>query len=73
MDQLQTGFLNDLEAAGFARESIDTVLCTHLHVDHVGWNTMRKDGRWVPTFPEARYLIGRREWEHWSRQRNNFV
>lgn len=44
-------FLADLAAAGFPAESIDTVLCTHLHVDHVGWNTMRVDGRWVPTFP----------------------
>lgn len=62
---LQTSFLTDLEAAGFARDSIDTVLCTHLHVDHVGWNTMRVDGAWVPTFPNARYLIGRTEFEHW--------
>jgi glyoxylase-like metal-dependent hydrolase (beta-lactamase superfamily II) len=61
---LQTSFLADLEAAGFARESFDVVLCTHLHVDHVGWNTMLKDGRWIPTFPNARYLIARREFEH---------
>ena len=62
---LQTTFLADLEAAGFGRDSIDTVLCTHLHVDHVGWNTMLVDGAWVPTFPKARYLIGRDEYEHW--------
>jgi glyoxylase-like metal-dependent hydrolase (beta-lactamase superfamily II) len=42
------------------------VLCTHLHVDHVGWNTRLENGRWVPTFPKARYLIGRREWAHWK-------
>jgi glyoxylase-like metal-dependent hydrolase (beta-lactamase superfamily II) len=59
-------FLSDLAAAGYPRESIDRVLCTHLHVDHVGWNTMWANDRWVPTFPNARYLIGRREWEHWS-------
>jgi glyoxylase-like metal-dependent hydrolase (beta-lactamase superfamily II) len=59
-------FLRDLAAAGQPRESIDRVLCTHLHVDHVGWNTMRVNGKWVPTFPTARYLIGRKEWEHWS-------
>ena len=59
-------FLSDLAAAGYARESIDTVLCTHLHVDHVGWNTMLVDGRWQPTFPRARYLFGREEWEHWD-------
>jgi glyoxylase-like metal-dependent hydrolase (beta-lactamase superfamily II) len=62
---LQTDFLKDLEAAGFGRESVDTVLCTHLHVDHVGWNTMLVDGRWVPTFPKARYLIGRAEFDYW--------
>jgi glyoxylase-like metal-dependent hydrolase (beta-lactamase superfamily II) len=59
-------FLADLEAAGFPASSIDTVLCTHLHVDHVGWNTMLVDGKWVPTFPQARYLMGRTEYEHWS-------
>lgn len=64
----QGTFLADLAAAGFARESIDTVLCTHLHVDHVGWNTMLVDGKWVPTFPNARYLFGRVEFEHWSKQ-----
>jgi glyoxylase-like metal-dependent hydrolase (beta-lactamase superfamily II) len=42
------------------------VVCTHLHVDHVGWNTMLEGGRWVPTFPKARYLIGRREYDFWS-------
>src|SRR3954467_10275110 len=55
-NNLQLPFLADLAAAGFARESIDTVLCTHLHVDHVGWNTMLSGGKWVPAFPEARYL-----------------
>ncbi|MFN0123437.1 MAG: MBL fold metallo-hydrolase [Blastocatellia bacterium] len=65
---LQTRFLDDLAAAGFPRESIDTVLCTHLHVDHVGWNTMLVDGRWVPTFPNARYLFAQTEWEHWAAQ-----
>jgi len=61
----QGRFLHDLAEAGFPREKVDTVLCTHLHVDHVGWNTMLVRGRWVPTFPNARYLIGREEWEHW--------
>ena len=63
---LQTSFLDDLAAAGYPRESIDTVLCTHLHVDHVGWNTMLVDGRWVPTFPNARYLLAEREWHYWA-------
>src|SRR5579883_1925712 len=64
-NNLQGPFLADLAAAGYPRESIDTVLCTHLHVDHVGWNTMLVDGKWVPTFPRARYLMGRIEFEHW--------
>lgn len=56
-------FLEDLVAAGFPRESIDVVVCTHLHDDHVGWNTMKSGGDWVPTFPKARYLIARGEYE----------
>jgi glyoxylase-like metal-dependent hydrolase (beta-lactamase superfamily II) len=58
-------YLADMAAVGFPAESIDTVLCTHLHTDHVGWNTRKVDGRWVPTFPRARYLMGRAEYEHW--------
>jgi glyoxylase-like metal-dependent hydrolase (beta-lactamase superfamily II) len=58
-------FLDTLTKAGFAPESIDTVLCTHLHVDHVGWNTRLIDGKWVPTFANARYVFGRTEYEHW--------
>jgi glyoxylase-like metal-dependent hydrolase (beta-lactamase superfamily II) len=68
-NKLQTRFLADLAAGGYPRETIDTVVCTHLHVDHVGWNTMLVDGRWVPTFPNARYLIGRVEFTHWTGQR----
>jgi glyoxylase-like metal-dependent hydrolase (beta-lactamase superfamily II) len=60
-DMQQYRFLEDLEAAGFPRGSIDVVLCTHLHLDPVGWNTMKVRDRWVPTFPNARYLIERRE------------
>src|SRR4030095_9128276 len=63
---LQTSFLSSLKDAGWTREAVDTVVCTHLHVDHVGWNTMLQNGNWVPTFPNARYLFGRREFEHWS-------
>lgn len=65
-NNLQTRFLSDIAEAGYPRESIDTVLCTHLHVDHVGWNTMKVGGSWVPTFPNARYLMGRTEFHHWS-------
>ena len=59
---LQSRFLEDLDEAGFPAQSIDTVLCTHLHLDHVGWNTRMVDGRWVPTFANARYLFNRKEW-----------
>jgi glyoxylase-like metal-dependent hydrolase (beta-lactamase superfamily II) len=64
--QRQGTFLADLDAAGFAADTIDTVLCTHLHVDHVGWNTRLVDGKWVPTFMNARYLWHRTEFEFWS-------
>ena len=63
---LQSSFLEDLTAAGFPPESISGVLCTHLHFDHVGWNTKLVDGKWVPTFPQARYYFGRKEWDHWQ-------
>ena len=65
---LQTGFLDDLRLAGVPPEAVDVVICTHLHVDHVGWNTRLDGGRWVPTFPRARHLFARREWEHWSKE-----
>jgi glyoxylase-like metal-dependent hydrolase (beta-lactamase superfamily II) len=58
-------FLETLTEAGFPPDSIDTVLCTHLHVDHVGWNTTWADGKWVPTFANARYLFGKTEYDHW--------
>ena len=61
----KTPFLETMTAAGFPPDSIDTVLCTHLHVDHVGWNTRLEGHRWVPTFANARYLFGRTEYEYW--------
>ena len=60
-------FLIDMADAGLHPEQIDYVLCTHLHADHVGWNTLLRDGRWVPTFPNARYLFGRREVAAWQK------
>ncbi len=69
-NNLQGPFLRDLAAAGFARETIDTVMCTHLHVDHVGWNTMLVNDQWVPTFPNARYLMARTEFEYWQAKRD---
>jgi glyoxylase-like metal-dependent hydrolase (beta-lactamase superfamily II) len=63
---LATAFLEHMAQAGWSRESVDAVACTHLHVDHVGWNTMLEQGKWVPTFPNARYLLGKTEFAHWS-------
>ncbi len=68
--QLDTPYLERLRDAGAAPEDVDIVLCTHLHSDHVGWNTMLRDGRWVPTFPKAKYLFSRAENE-WGDPRHN--
>jgi len=62
-EPMSTPFLQHLGEAGWSRDGVDAVVCTHLHVDHVGWNTMLEHGTWVPTFPKARYLIGRREYD----------
>ncbi|WP_163596993.1 MBL fold metallo-hydrolase, partial [Klebsiella pneumoniae] len=59
-------YMRALKTAGFAVEDIDYVMCTHLHVDHVGWNTRLENGRWVPTFPNARYVFGKQEHDHWA-------
>ena len=69
----QWPFLANLEQAGYARESVDLVVCTHLHVDHVGWNTMLAGGKWVPTFPNATYLIGGTEWDFFSTAEEPFL
>ena len=68
MFHMQTGtrFMDGLAAAGVAPEQVDFVLCSHLHVDHVGWNTRLQNGRWVPTFPNARYVFDRTEYAYWQ-------
>ena len=66
--QRKGDFLATLAAAGAKPEEVDFVMCTHLHWDHVGWNTRLVDGRWVPTFPNARYIMARREYEHMDAQ-----
>ncbi len=64
--RMQTPWLDNLATMGVAPEEVDFVCCTHLHVDHVGWNTRLLDGRWVPTFPNARYLFSKAEYAHWE-------
>lgn len=67
---LDTPYLERLRAAGVAPEQVDYVMCTHLHVDHVGWNTRLLDGRWVPTFPNAKYVFSRVEADYWDPAKN---
>ena len=61
-----TEWLTALSEAGFKPEDIDIVMCTHLHADHVGWNTRLENGCWVPTFPNAQYLCGKTEYSYWK-------
>lgn len=65
-DHLQTGYLDNLAAAGVRPEDVNFVVTTHLHPDHVGWNTQLVDGDWVPTFPNARYLIAGADFGYWN-------
>jgi glyoxylase-like metal-dependent hydrolase (beta-lactamase superfamily II) len=67
-DSLNLPYLERLKAIGFGPEDIDIVMCTHLHTDHVGWNTKLENGRWVPTFPKARYLFSRFDYEVFEEQ-----
>jgi len=59
-------YLERFAETGVRPEDVDYVLCTHMHTDHVGWNTRMEDGRWVPTFPNARYVMSEKEWTYWS-------
>jgi glyoxylase-like metal-dependent hydrolase (beta-lactamase superfamily II) len=61
-------YMRALAGAGISVDEIDFVMCTHLHVDHVGWNTRLEGGRWVPTFPNARYIFGKAEFDYWTEQ-----
>ncbi|MEM9561814.1 MAG: MBL fold metallo-hydrolase [Actinomycetota bacterium] len=72
-DHLDGPFLDDMTAAGFDPERITHVVCTHLHVDHVGWNTRLVDGEWTPTFPNARYLFVDTEYRHWRKEESLFA
>ena len=64
---LNIPYLDRLAAAGARPEEIDLVMCTHLHHDHVGWNTQQKDGKWVPTFPNARYVFSKPDVDYFSK------
>ncbi|MBN8874935.1 MAG: MBL fold metallo-hydrolase [Rhodospirillales bacterium] len=66
MDFPKQRWLDEFHAAGLTFESIDYVFCTHLHIDHCGWNTVLRDGRWVPTFPRAKYVFHKREYAAWE-------
>src|SRR4029078_71503 len=66
MDRLNTLVMPWLEAAGAGPNQVTHVVMTHLHTDHVGWNTIEKDGRWVPPFPKARYLFPKEEFDYWK-------
>ena len=61
-------YMRSLAAVGVGVDDIDFVMCTHLHVDHVGWNTRLENGIWVPTFPKARYLFTQTEYDYWEAQ-----
>ncbi|MGC1748220.1 MAG: MBL fold metallo-hydrolase, partial [Pseudolabrys sp.] len=64
---LNVAYLDRLATAGARPEEIDLVMCTHLHHDHVGWNTRQKDGKWVPTFPNARYVFSKPDVDYFSK------
>jgi glyoxylase-like metal-dependent hydrolase (beta-lactamase superfamily II) len=64
-------FEKNLAATGLGVADIDFVMCTHLHTDHVGWNTRLEDGRWVPTFPKARYVFAERELAYWTKRQKD--
>jgi glyoxylase-like metal-dependent hydrolase (beta-lactamase superfamily II) len=72
-DMRNAPWLERLRAAGVAPEEVDFVLCTHLHADHVGWNTQLRDGRWVPTFPNAKYLFTQAEFDRWDERRADYI
>jgi metallo-beta-lactamase superfamily protein len=66
MDFPKKPWLDGFAAEGLRFEDIDYVFCTHLHIDHSGWNTVLRDGRWVPTFPKAKYIFHKREYAAWE-------
>jgi glyoxylase-like metal-dependent hydrolase (beta-lactamase superfamily II) len=72
-DRLDSTWLDQLIAAGVRPEEIDYVLCTHLHADHIGWNTRLENGSWVPTFPNAKYVFHKDEFRYWEEHGKDWV
>ena len=71
-DHLDVPFIEQLAVAGFRPDDVDIVVCTHLHHDHCGWNTQLCDSKWVPTFPNARYIIRQEEFDRWGKDRDRY-
>ena len=71
-NNLNVPFIERMQEAGFRPEDIDLVVCTHLHHDHCGWNTRLRDGKWVPTFPNARYVMQEVEYNRWGSERDRY-
>lgn len=71
-DNLDVPFIERLAGTGFRPQDIDLVVCTHLHHDHCGWNTELRDGQWMPTFPNARYVIQQSEYDRWGPDRHRY-
>ena len=72
-DDLHLSYLANLAHAGVEPEDVDLVVNTHLHVDHVGWNTTLRDGTWTPTFPNATYLMPKLDFEYWNPANNTDI
>jgi glyoxylase-like metal-dependent hydrolase (beta-lactamase superfamily II) len=70
-NMLNTPWLDRLTSAGARPDEIDLVMCTHLHHDHVGWNTQLRDGKWVPTFPNARYVFSKLDYDYFHKEDSN--
>jgi glyoxylase-like metal-dependent hydrolase (beta-lactamase superfamily II) len=64
---LNTDYFQKLNESGYSKDNITHVMCTHLHFDHIGFNTILEDGEWVPTFPNAKYIFSKKEFEYWSK------
>lgn len=66
-----SNYMEKMAGMGVNPEDVDFVMCTHLHVDHVGWNTKLENGKWVPTFPNARYIFHKKEYDAWNARDDN--